>query len=76
MSAPTEKNLKASLPASEWIEGAGNTTINVEDGLSSEEVKEPELHAQTYFALAAMFFLNLVQVFGLMGPPAGVSRVI
>jgi hypothetical protein len=34
-----------------------------------EEDEEPELHAQTYFALAAMFLLNLVQVFGLLGPP-------
>jgi hypothetical protein len=37
-----------------------------------EEDEEPELHAQTYFALAAMFFLNLVHVFGLLGPPTGV----
>lgn len=32
--------------------------------------EEPELHARTYLALAAMFFLNLVQVFALQGPPA------
>lgn len=32
--------------------------------------EEPELHARTYFALAAMFLLNLVQVFALQGPPA------
>jgi hypothetical protein len=32
--------------------------------------EEPELHASTYLALAAMFFLNLVQVFALQGPPA------
>jgi hypothetical protein len=35
---------------------------------SSDE--EPELHARTYVAVAAMFLLNLVQVFGLQGPPA------
>ncbi|KAJ5643139.1 uncharacterized protein N7484_005646 [Penicillium longicatenatum] len=40
-----------------------------------EEDEEPELHAQTYFALAAMFFLNLVQVFGLLGPPTGLSYI-
>ena len=32
--------------------------------------EEPELHLRTYFALAAMFLLNLVQVFALQGPPA------
>ena len=34
----------------------------------------PELHARTYFALAAMFFLNLVQVLALQGPPAVVRN--
>ena len=34
--------------------------------------EEPELHLQTYIALAAMFFLNMVQVFALQGPPAAV----
>lgn len=37
------------------------------------EDEEPELHISTCFALAAMFLLNLVQVFGLMGPPAAVG---
>jgi hypothetical protein len=36
--------------------------------------EEPELHTRTYFALLAMFFLNLVQVFALQGPPAVVSN--
>ena len=36
--------------------------------------EEPELHARTYFALTAMFFLNLVQVLALQGPPAVVSN--
>ena len=36
--------------------------------------EEPELHARTYFALAAMFLLNLVQVFALQGPPAVVRN--
>jgi hypothetical protein len=36
--------------------------------------EEPELHARTYFALAAMFFLNLVQVLALQGPPAVVCN--
>jgi hypothetical protein len=38
--------------------------------------EEPELHARTYFALAAMFFLNLVQVLALQGPPAVVRNKI
>ncbi|KAJ6036511.1 hypothetical protein N7540_000790 [Penicillium herquei] len=38
-----------------------------------EGEEEPEIHLRTYFALAAMFLLNMVQVFCLMGPPAGVS---
>jgi hypothetical protein len=37
--------------------------------------EEPELHARTYFALVAMFILNLVQVVALQGPPA-VVRII
>jgi hypothetical protein len=32
--------------------------------------EEPELHIQTYIALAAMFLLNMVQVLALQGPPA------
>ena len=35
--------------------------------------EEPEIHVRTYVAIAAMFLLNLVQVFALQGPPAVVS---
>ena len=49
-----------------------STKEQIEENLVYEEDEEPELHAQTYFALAAMFLLNLVQVFGLLGPPAAV----
>lgn len=35
--------------------------------------EEPAVHARTWFALAAMFFLNVIQVFALLGPPAVVS---
>ena len=45
---------------------------HIEENLTYEEDQEPELHAQTYFALAAMFLLNLVRVFGLLSPPAAV----
>lgn len=56
----------------EQFQHVENTKEQIEENLVYEEDKEPELHAQTYFALAAMFLLNLVQVFGLLGPPAAV----
>lgn len=31
--------------------------------------EEPDLHLRTYIAIAAMFLLNLTQVFALQGPP-------
>lgn len=37
---------------------------------SFDEDVEPELHARTYIALAAMILLNYVQVLALQGPPA------
>lgn len=37
-----------------------------------DDENEPELHARTYVALAAMFLLNMVQVLALQGPPAAV----
>lgn len=56
----------------EQFQQVENTKEQIEENLVYEEDEEPELHAQTYFALAAMFLLNLVQVFGLLGPPAAV----
>lgn len=53
----------------EHVEQSRNSS---DRNLVYEEDEEPELHAQTYMVLAAMFFLNLVQVFGLLGPPFGV----
>ncbi len=50
--------------------GVGNDIGNL---VYDEDEEEPEIHARTYFALAAMFFLNYVQVFALQGPPAIVS---
>lgn len=40
------------------------------DLVYDDDDEEPELHARTYLALAAMFLLNLVQVLALQGPPA------
>lgn len=37
---------------------------------------EPEIHIHTYFAVAAMLFLNYVQVIALQGPPLVVSGCI
>ena len=36
----------------------------------NNDEEEPEIHARTYVALAAMFLLNLVQVVALQGSPA------
>lgn len=58
----------------EQFQRVENTKEEIEENLFYEEDEEPELHAQTYFALAAMFLLNLVQVFGLLGPPTVVLQ--
>ncbi len=48
--------------------------VTLETNLVYDDVdEEPELHARTYIALAAMFLLNLVQVLALQGPPAVVG---
>ena len=39
----------------------------------NDDEEEPEIHARTWIALAAMFLLNFVQVVALQGPPAVVS---
>jgi hypothetical protein len=59
---------------------AGESKIS-EDALSptsnlvyTHDDEEPEFHARTYFAVAAMFLLNMVQVFALQGPPTVVSN--
>lgn len=49
------------------IERISTSDVNL---VYDDNDEEPELHARTYFALAAMFLLNLVQVFALQGPPA------
>lgn len=64
---PEPHNKDNDVEQSQHVE---NTKGQIEENLVYEEDEEPELHAQTYFALAAMFLLNLVQVFGLLGPPA------
>jgi hypothetical protein len=62
-----EKNLEEVKHLEQTETASGNLVYDDND-------EEPELHARTYFALLAMFFLNLVQVFALQGPPAVVSN--
>ena len=52
------------------VEQIESTTGNL---VYENDQAEPELHARTYVALAAMFLLNFVQVVALQGPPAVVS---
>lgn len=54
------------------VEQAEDTSAS-HDNLTYSGDEEPELHLQTWIAVAAMFMLNFVQVFALMGPPAVVS---
>lgn len=51
------------------------TPVSKTDSVSSQDPdsvveEEPELHARTYVAVLALFFLNFVQVYALTGPPA------
>ena len=48
------------------------TSIDIDNVVYDSE-EEPELHARTWFALAALAILNLVQVMALQGPPSVVS---
>ena len=50
--------------------------VTLDDNLVYNAVdEEPEIHMRTWIALAAMFLLNLVQVFALQGPPAVVNKL-
>jgi hypothetical protein len=53
------------------LERVQTTGVNL---VYDQTEEEPELHARTYFALLAVFFLNVVQVVALQGPPAVVSN--
>jgi hypothetical protein len=64
--AATLVNEKSSAEARHQEEVSNSTVDLVYDN----DDEEPELHLRTYVALAAMFLLNLVQVFALQGPPA------
>lgn len=53
-------------PVAEGVH-AENASVNLD---YNDDEHEPEIHARTYYALIAMFLLNLVQVLALQGPPA------
>lgn len=59
---------------SAFVENAVPVDANLNLTYDEDEL-EPELHFRTWLAIAAMFTLNLVQVFALLGPPAVVSSV-
>jgi hypothetical protein len=66
------KSTEKTESESEHLENA----VTLEDNLVYNAVdEEPEIHMRTWIALAAMFLLNLVQVFALQGPPAVVSKL-
>lgn len=68
----TLKSTEKTESESEHLEN----TVTLEDNLVYNAVdEEPEIHMRTWIALAAMFLLNLVQVFALQGPPAVVSKL-
>lgn len=59
---------------SEKVDHLEQVVTDASNLVYDDNEEEPELHARTYFALAAMFTLNLVQVVALQGPPAVVSH--
>jgi hypothetical protein len=73
-----EENMKLdSVLSQEQVGGANMKSESVSSHNTNlvydNDEEEPELHAKTYIALAAMFLLNFVQVLALQGPPAVVS---
>ncbi|KAH8700873.1 major facilitator superfamily domain-containing protein [Talaromyces proteolyticus] len=75
--ASLKEYAQTDTPASEEKAGQGS---HVEQALDSNLVydnydEEPEFHARTWIAVLAMFFLNLVQVFALQGPPAALNYI-
>lgn len=61
---------ESSIDGTKPPESAHNLTENL---VYDHDDEEPEIHARTYLAVAAMFLLNTVQVVALQGPPAVVS---
>lgn len=67
---PVYESGQAPLPDDEKG-GAPLQTLDAENNLTYNDVdEEPEIHARTWIALAAMVLLNYVFVVALLGPPA------
>ncbi len=64
--APADKESK---DLEKWDTLPGNLVYDEVD-------EEPELHARTYGAMAALLMLNLVILFALQGPPSFVSHLL
>lgn len=67
-----EESYNPSKPGSEGVH-IENTSANI---FYDDDEHEPELRGRTYYALAAMFLLNLVQVLALQGPPTVVCSFV
>ncbi|KAL3483021.1 major facilitator superfamily domain-containing protein [Aspergillus germanicus] len=70
---------KAETPGSDdptmEVKHVEDTSKSPTANLVYEIDEEPELHARTWFALAAMCLLNMVQVLGLLSPPSALSYI-
>ncbi|KAI6882843.1 hypothetical protein KC334_g16297, partial [Hortaea werneckii] len=64
-----EKGAEQSVPCD------GEEQQSTHDLVYDNADEEPELHFRTYIAIAAMFLLNLTQVFALQGPPVVLSAI-
>jgi len=73
---PVEENTPTHKTSYEVEKRLENVITAPANFVYDDDDEEPELHARTYFALAAMFFLNLVQVLALQGPPAVVCNAV
>jgi len=71
-----DEKYKSEEPVGEGVHAENvSETVVVNLGYDDDE-HEPEIHARTYYALTAMFLLNLVQVLALQGPPAVVCALL
>ncbi|RMY57523.1 hypothetical protein D0865_03067 [Hortaea werneckii] len=64
-----EKGAEQSVPCD------GEEQQSTHDLVYDNADEEPELHVRTYIAIAAMFLLNLTQVFALQGPPVVLAAI-
>ena len=72
MATPAQPEISKERP-SQQVEDADSDKVALNNLAYENPDEEPELHMRTFMAIGAMFFLNMVQVFALQGPPAVVS---